>query len=212
MNENVIGIDLGTSSVKLLQKWKDGTLNKTKVFYEETSPEGWWKAVCRGLEQLELKQTSAISLSSQVGTYIINDVDVISWSSDIGAKEVRELRKEYSQEVFVREISMAHPEIASYPIPRLYYIKEHYESIQSVCQPKDYLCERLTGKRVTDIYSWRGLANLFEGSYSSFFLRELGIDEKILPTMKKPMEQAGVTKEGILEGKKMPGGFRSMWD
>lgn len=207
MNENVIGIDLGTSSVKLLQKWKDGRINKTKVFYEETSPEGWWNAVCKGLEQLELKQTKAISLSSQVGTYIINDVDVISWSSEIGAKEVRKLRRDYPQELFVREISMPHPEIASYPIPRLHYLKEHCETLQSVCQPKDYLCERLTGNRVTDPYSWRGLANLQEQNYSSFFLRELGINEKILPAIKGPVEQAGVTKEGILEEGKLPAGI-----
>lgn len=207
MNENVIGIDLGTSSVKLLQKWKDGSIRKAKMFYEEISPEGWWKAVCDGLAELDLKETKAISLSSQVGTYIVNDSEVIEWNSDIGTMEVRELRNRHTPEFFAREISMSHPEIASYPIPRLCYIKEHYESIQSVCQPKDYLCERLTGNRVTDIYSWRGLTNLSERSYSGFFLRELGIDKKVLPELKEYLSLAGVTKEGILEQGRLPGGI-----
>ncbi len=195
MNKSVIGIDLGTSSVKILQLYQDGTNRKSRATYKEISPQGWWKAICRALSMLELDGVQAISLSSQVGTYIVNHSEVISWNSGIGAKEVRQIKEIYEPEIFLREISMAHPNIVSYPIPRLKYIKEHFRNIRSVCQPKDFICEQLTGECVTDPYSWRGLANLETKCYSSFFLQELGIDEKILPKMRDYTALAGLTKE-----------------
>ena len=99
---------------------------------------------------------------------------------------------------------MDHPSIASYPIPRLMYIKEHYDPIATVCQPKDYICQWLTGNRVTDPYSWRGLANLEKKSYSAFFLEVLGIREDMLPRLTDCTGFAGVTKEIPLPGKLLP--------
>ena len=207
MNKNVLGIDLGTSSVKVLQRFTDGSIRKVKATYTEISLNGWWDAICRAIAELDLAETVSIGLSSQVGTYIVNDCDIISWNCGIGTSEVQEIKKKYKSEIFLREISMDHPNIASYPIPRLKYIAEHYENIVSVCQPKDYICEQLTGNRVTDPYSWRGLANLETMSYSGFFLEELGIREEKLPKMIDYTELAGVTKEISLPGKLLPVGI-----
>ena len=207
MNKSVLGIDLGTSSVKILQKFQDGTIVKSRSSYESITPEGWWKAICQALAELDLTNVAAISLSSQGGTYIINEEDVISWHSNIGMTEVKEIREGYDPELFLREISMVHPNIVSYPIPRVKYIKEHYEQLHSVCQPKDFICEKLTGNRVTDQYSWRGLANLENGAYSSFFLKELGIEEEKLPKMMDYTALAGETKEIALPGKTLPSGI-----
>lgn len=195
MNENVLGIDLGTSSVKILQRFRDGRTEKAKAVYPQISLCGWWEALCQALSQLDLSRTVAIGLSSQVGTYIVNDRDVISWNDPVGAEEVAQIKEAYPAELFLREISMEHPQIASYPIPRLKYIKEHYGKIATVCQPKDFLCERLTGNRVTDPYSWRGLANLETGAYSKFFLDALEICPKVLPKMIGYAEIAGYTQE-----------------
>ena len=43
--ECVLGIDLGTSSVKLLLKMRDGAVEKARERYEERTPDGWWNAV-----------------------------------------------------------------------------------------------------------------------------------------------------------------------
>ena len=208
MNKSVIGIDLGTSSVKILQLFRDGTKAISRASYKEISQEGWWNAIRRALAKLELDSVEAISLSSQVGTYIVNDSEVISWNSGIGKEEVSEIKKKYEPEIFLKEISMVHPNIVSYPIPRLKYIKEHFKNIESICQPKDFICEQLTGKRVTDQYSWRGLANLDTKCYSAFFLKELGIDESVLPEMKEYTSFAGMTKELLLgEGRTLKAGI-----
>ena len=39
--KSILGIDLGTSSVKILQRFEDGTVVKTKSVYDEISPKGW---------------------------------------------------------------------------------------------------------------------------------------------------------------------------
>ena len=195
MNKCVLGIDLGTSSVKIVKKYQDGHIEKLKNTYEEPLPLGWWKSVCELLEQINWKEVSAIGLSSQVGTYLVNDEKVISWSQDVGKEELKWWKTKFSQEKFVEEISMPHPDIISYPLPRLKYIKEHYENIRKVCQPKEYILEKLTGEWVTDKYSWRGLVNLKSGCYSDYFLNVLTIEESKLPPVKEPNEIAGYTKE-----------------
>ena len=126
MNKSVIGIDLGTSSVKILQLFRDGSKFISRASYKEISPKAWWAAICHALGKLELDSVEAISLSSQVGTYIVNHSDVINWNSGIGKEEVLEIKEKYESEVFLKEISMVHPNIVSYPIPRLKYIKKHF--------------------------------------------------------------------------------------
>ena len=170
MNKSILGIDLGTSSVKVLQRYSNGTTIKAKAKYDDISPQSWWNAICKALAKIRLQDVSAIGLTSQVGTYIVNGQDVISWNAGTGAEELSLVKSRYSQDIFLREISMPHPEIVSYPIPRLTYIKNHFSSIERVCMPKDFICEMLTGNFVTDPYSWRGLANLEKKDYSDFFL------------------------------------------
>ena len=124
--KSVLGIDLGTSSVKVLQRYADGTVIKSKRSYNGIGTGEWWNAVCRALSEVALQDVEAMGLSSQVGTYIIDGQDVIGWDSGIGAEELTQIKKQYGRELFLKEISMPHPNIVSYPIPRLKYIREHY--------------------------------------------------------------------------------------
>lgn len=198
--KSVLGIDLGTSAVKLLQRFEDGQVVKEKERYEEISPKGWWEAISRAMCRMELESVEAIGLSSQVGTYIVDGTEVISWNDPIGAEELAELKWTYSQEEFLAEISMPHPNIISYPLPRLLYIKKTYPAFQKVCQPKDFIGEKLTGKCMTDPYSWRGLANLNAKTYSKKFLKEMGIAEDMLPQIIDFTDVAGSTLQHVISG------------
>lgn len=191
--KSVIGIDLGTSSVKILQRYENGRIQKAKSIYKERNQEGWWQAVKEALAELELESLKAIGLSSQVGTYIVNDTWIDSWNAGIGEAELKWLKQKVSQSEFLEEISMPHPDITSYPLPRLKYIKEHYSEVKKVCQPKDFLCEMLTGNLVTDKYSWRGLANLKNGRYSEKLLGVTGVSKHILPSILDETACAGLT-------------------
>lgn len=205
--KQILGIDLGTSSVKVISRSYDGPAAKVKVRYDEPSPAGWQRAVKNALAGLDLSNVAAIGLSSQVGTYIIDGREVIGWDDRKGVKELEEIKKHYGRELFMEEISMPHPNIISYPLPRLRYIAKHDPGAEKVCQPKDFLCEMLTGNCVTDPYSWRGLANLSTGRYSRKLLEGIGFSAQKLPRIIGVSESAGCTKEIPLEGKRLPAGI-----
>lgn len=207
MNKCVLGIDLGTSSVKIVKKYRDGQIEKLRNIYKSALPQGWWESILELFGEVNWDEVEAIGLSSQVGTYLVNDKDVIGWNSNVGKEEMKWWKENYSKEVFIKEISMPHPDIISYPLPRIKYISEHYESIEKICQPKEYILEKLTGAWVTDPYSWRGLVNLSTKKYSAYFLQELGVDECKLPTIKNSDEIAGYTKEIEKESKLLPAGI-----
>ena len=207
MKKCVLGIDLGTSSVKILSKYRDGTVKKLKNTYEKPLPSGWWKAVEDLLKQISWNEVEAIGLTSQVGTYLVNDQHVIDWNSSVGKEELVWWKNNYDQEKFIEEISMPHPEVISYPLPRLKYMKEHFDHVYKICQPKEYILNQLTGEWCTDEYSWRGLCNLHTKQYSTYFIQELEMTKDILPPVKEYRKVAGYTKEIDWISQKLPEGI-----
>ena len=59
MNE-ILGIDLGTSSVKALIVRDGEIIAKAKAGYDEISPEGWYAALCKALRTLDLTRITAV--------------------------------------------------------------------------------------------------------------------------------------------------------
>lgn len=197
----LLGIDLGTSSVKILLREASGRTVKSKAAYREESPAAWWEAVCTALRAIDCSGVTAIGLSSQTGTYIVERKDcptvVLGWRNAAGQEELDAVRAAYAPEVFLREIAMPHPPMVSYPIPRLRYVKAQYPDVTAVCQPKDFIVASLTGRRVTDYYTWRGLADPRTGQYSAYFLKELGVDPTLLPEVLAPTDLAGYVTEAV---------------
>ena len=210
MSKTYLGIDLGTSSVKILLTEDARVMERASVIYEERTSEGWWAAVRKALAQLSGRdKISAIGLSSQVGTYIINQKEILHWNGPEGSTELQELLERHSQEVFIAETGMPHPALVSYPLPRLSYARKHFSPLTEVIQPKDMLIRRLCGKAVSDPYSWRGLANAKTLQYSNRLLHEAipesakhlhfddhplskaGLNESILPPLTTPWSCAG---------------------
>ena len=194
--KNILGIDLGTSSVKMIYHDCEKTY-KVKEKYEEISPEGWMKAIKKCTSRLDLKDLRAVGLSSQVGTYLVDFKDVISWNDPEGKDELDEILTSVSREEFIREIGMPHPNIISYPLPRLLYIKRHYQNARFICQPKDWLCYALGDSYSSDKFSWRGLADLKGDGYSQDLLKKFGLDSLTLPSLSDPTATvARVTSKG----------------
>lgn len=193
----IAGIDLGTSSVKIVCVDQNGNTQKASCRYQENTVEEWLRAIRETFRQIDAQKITAISLSSQVGTYIM-DGKVLSWRNSGGEEELKELCESFTTDEFVEEISMRHPSLLSYPIPRIRYLQKRTEPDhipQSICQPKECICRYLTGKNISDQYSWRGLANQQTGKYSRKFLDYLGISEEILPVLRAPGQKAGTLLE-----------------
>ena len=189
-----LGIDLGTSAVKMLLADKEGVVRKARCSYDAPFPEAYTSAVRTALSDLlkdeEKARLAAISVSSQVGTYITDENTVIGWWQSEGEEELSELCRQYGDEVMLREISMRHPPLVSYPLPRLSYIKKHYPNTKRIMMPKEYLILALTDNFVSDPYSYRGLYNFEKSELSSFFIEKIaqGIS---LPKIILSTEMAG---------------------
>ena len=212
MKSYYLGLDLGTSSVKGILRSTDGDSIKGKSAYSEKSVEGWKTAIREMLAEMlsELKSrngaVAAIALSSQVGTYVIDEKDVIGWQSAAGKAELAEIKSKITQDEFINVIGMPHPDIISYPLPRLLYIQRHYPNAREVLMPKEILIRELTGKTVTDVFSMRGIVHPETGAYATALMERLGITLS-LPPVKRPTDFAGCVSAEAAEKYGLPAGI-----
>lgn len=198
MNGYYLGLDLGTSSVKALLANRDGVLCKEKEAYASATAKGWEDAVRRVIARLSscvgANAVLGIGLSSQVGTYLVDDGNILHWWEAYGRDELERIKNDVLQEEFLRDISMYHPDIISYPLPRLAYIKRNYPNVKRVRMPKELLTEMLTGRCVSDPYSWRGVYNFERKDYARGLLERLKLDME-LPALVSPTDVAGYVNE-----------------
>lgn len=207
MKPCVIGIDLGTSSVKAIQLGLDGEITKARVQYSGNGCSFWYAAVVTALQRFNLRGAVAVGLTGQVGTYVVDGKTVIGWEEAVGNEELQELLAHFDREFFIREIGMPHPGLISYPVPRLRYITRHFPKVKCVFQPKDDLYRKLTGILVTDPCSMRGLANPHTGKYSRRLVSYLGIDESVLPPLCGVTQAAGNVTAAAAEETGLPLGI-----
>ena len=88
MNSSVLGIDFGTSSVKVLQKFRDNSVKKYKKEYKRKDRKGWWDAILSIFDEINFENVVTIGLASQVGTYLVNDKEIIHWNQAEGKEEL----------------------------------------------------------------------------------------------------------------------------
>ena len=192
-----LGIDIGTSSAKAIARSFDGKIYKAKQVYNVYEPKAWLdatKSLVAALKDSCDGEIAALAISSQVGTYTVNGKDVVSWRSSVGKEELSQIKDLISEDEFINGIGMPHPDLISYPLPRLLYIQKHYGLDAEVLMPKELLIRELTGNIVTDIFSMRGIANTRYGRYASDIIKKLGI-EISLPELKNPTDLAGYVTE-----------------
>ena len=209
MNNAVLGIDLGTSALKILYIRSGKVEERSRSTYEDENVPGcWMHALERALSSIGgLDVVTAVGLSGQVGTYFINDKHLISWQNSEGGTFVEEIALRYPAETFISQIGMVHPRLASYPLPRLCYARQKYGPVRKVLQPKDVITGVLTGRPVSDPYSWRGLANAASCRYSGMLLKDAGISEDVLPVLRQPWVCAGTLTQQAAAATGLPAGI-----
>jgi xylulokinase len=159
-----LGIDLGTSSVKVLALDKSGQISATgKADYQvqspqrgwsECDPEVWWSAVIVAvrmvLTQVPALRIQAIGLSGQMHGIVLVDAHhqpvrpAMLWP-DTRAEAELEM---YRQLPVSMLRSLANPLVPGMAGPMLCWLAQHesdaYLATRSVLQPKDWLRLRLT--------------------------------------------------------------------
>ncbi len=215
-----IGIDLGTSSLKLLLVDENGkkinsVTKEYPVYYphsgwSEQNPNEWWNALMKGVPeltgQIDKKQISAISTAGQMhGLVILDKYDnvirpAILWNDGRTGKETDFLNEIVGKETLSDET--ANIAFAGFTLPKILWLKENepenFEKIHKVMLPKDYINYRLTKVHCTDYSDASGMLMLDvkNKKWSEKILELCGINQRQLPEVFESFKKIGnITKE-----------------
>ena len=174
-----IGIDLGTSSVKLLLVSDEGkTVNTVSRSYplefphpgwSQQDPLKWWDAVCDGIPELirdiDAGEVAGIGTAGQMHGLVALDADgnvlrpAILWNDGWTSEETDYLNNEIGKEFLLSHTGNI--AFAGFTAPKILWMKKHepelFAKIDKIMLPKDYIDYRLTGRFVTDYSDAAGM-------------------------------------------------------
>lgn len=221
----VIGIDLGTSAVKLLlvnmngkviqEISKEYPLMQEKAGYSEQNPEDWVEQTIAGLTELtdsfpgDVSDIEGISFSGQMHGLVLLDENhdairpAILWNDTRTTKECQEITEQVGREKLLH-ISK-NIALEGFTLPKIIWVKkyepENYSKAKLFLLPKDYLRFRLTGRLHMDYSDAAGtlLLDIEKRSWSDEICTALDIDPELCPPLVPSHEMVGNIDEIIAE-------------
>ena len=216
----LLGLDLGTSSVKALLMAEDGTVlgegsasyavRAPRPGWAESTPEDWWGAVLeatgvavgrRGAE------VTALGLSGQMhGVVLVDEPGLplrpaVIWADARSGAELAAYRR-LDEDLGRR---LANPPAVGMAGPSLLWLRDHepdaYTSARWALQPKDWLRMRMTGEVATEPSDASAtlLYDLPADDWSYAVVEELGLRTELLAPLIPSARVAG-TLEGEAAG------------
>ena len=218
-----IGIDLGTSAVKLLLMDEKGTVHKvvSKEYpicfphpgWSEQSPEDWYAQSIEGIRELtadcEKEMVAGIGCGGQMhGLVALDDQDrvirpAILWNDGRTAKQTEDLNQRIGKETLSKYT--ANIAFAGFTAPKLLWMREeepeNFARIEKIMLPKDYLSYCLSGVHCTDYSDASGtlLLDVEHKCWSGEMLRICGITQEQLPGLYESWEPVGTLKPEAAE-------------
>ena len=216
-----IGVDLGTSAVKLILTDADGkivnSVSKEYPLYfpnpgwSEQKPEDWKEAVFAGLKELirdcDASLVKGISFGGQMhGLVVLDEEDrvirpAILWNDGRTQKETDYLNHVIGKDALSEET--ANIAFAGFTAPKILWMKENepenYAKIKKIMLPKDYIAYVLTGVFSTDYSDASGmlLLDVKNKKWSKKMCEICGVDETMLPKLYESYEVTGTIKSEI---------------
>lgn len=210
-----IGVDLGTSAVKLLLMDEKGNIQKivSKEYplffphpgWSEQHPEDWYQQAVAGIKELtadcDKNQVAGISFGGQMhGLVILDEKDqvirpAILWNDGRTTEETDYLNQKIGKE----KLSQYTANIAftGFTAPKILWVKnkepENFARIKKIMLPKDYLAYKLTGTFCSDYSDASGMLLMdVENKCWSKEMQEIcGITEEQLPKLYESYEIVG---------------------
>jgi xylulokinase len=165
----LLGLDLGTSSVKALLMAEDGdvlgvgsapySVRAPRPGWAESTPEDWWKAALEATGAAVGRrgaEVSAFGLSGQMhGVVLVDEIGLplrpaVLWADARSGAELAAYRG------LDRDLDrrLANPSAVGMAGPSLLWLRDHepdaYASARWALQPKDWLRMRMTGETATE--------------------------------------------------------------
>ncbi len=216
-----IGVDLGTSAVKLLLMDGDGKIHKivSKEYplyfphagWSEQKPEDWFTQAMEGIKELvsecDRSQVAGISFGGQMHGLVALDKEdrvirpAILWNDGRTGAETDYLNQEIGKDKLSRYT--ANIAFAGFTAPKLLWMKKHepqnFDRISKIMLPKDYLAYCLSGSFCTDVSDASGmlLMDVKNRRWSEEMLKICGITKEQLPKLYESYEVVGVLKPEV---------------
>lgn len=218
-----VGIDLGTSAVKLLLMDSNGEIVRivSKEYglsfphpgWSEQNPIDWYEQSVAGMKELlegqDKSQVAGISFGGQMHGLVILDKDdnvirpAILWNDGRTTEETDYLNQVIGKDVL--EKYTANIAYAGFTAPKILWVKknepENFAKIAKIMLPKDYLAYRLTGTNCTDYSDASGmlLLDVENRCWSREMCEICGITEDMLPKLYESYEKVGTLKSEIAQ-------------
>ncbi|MBR2523187.1 MAG: xylulokinase [Clostridiales bacterium] len=216
-----IGVDLGTSGVKLLLMDRSGKiLNKVTRTYpisfphpgwSEQDPLDWYGETLEGIRDLisdiDPKEIRGIGIAGQMhGLVMLDEHDevirpAILWNDGRTDKETDFLNNEIGTGRLAG--LTGNIAFAGFTAPKILWIRnnepDNFKNISRIMLPKDYLVYRLTGAFTSDYSDASGmlLMDVKNKCWSDGMLEICGITKDMLPELKDSFDVSGTVKADI---------------
>lgn len=218
-----IGVDLGTSAVKLLLMDETGKIHKvvSKEYplyfpqpgWSEQNPQDWIRQSMEGIKELtaqcDKSQIKGISFGGQMhGLVVLDKKDqvirpAILWNDGRTGKQTDYLNQEIGKETLSRYTGNI--AFAGFTAPKILWMREkepeNFARVRKIMLPKDYLAFYLSGEFSTDFSDASGtlLLDVEHKRWSEKMMEICGIRKSQLPKLYESWEPTGIIKPEIAE-------------
>lgn len=213
-----IGVDLGTSAVKLLLMEGNGKIanvvSKEYPLYfphpgwSEQNPQDWWEAVKTGLKELtegfDKSKVAGISFGGQMHGLVILDKEdnvirpAILWNDGRTQEETDYLNHVIGKDKLSKYT--ANIAFTGFTAPKILWVKnkepENFEKIEKIMLPKDYIAYKLSGTFCTDVSDASGmlLFDVENKCWSEEMMEICGVRKEQLAGIYESYETVGTLK------------------
>ena len=223
-----IGIDLGTSAMKLLLMDGQGQIKNVvskeyplefpRAGWSQQKPEDWRKALYEGVPALlrgfDADKVAGIGTGGQMHGLVVLDKDdnvirpAILWNDGRTAKQVDYLNGVIGKEK-LSELT-ANIAFAGFTAPKILWMKENepenFDKIAKIMLPKDYINYVLTGVHACDYSDASGmlLLDVAHKCWSKEMLEICGISETQMPELFESFAPIGTVKPDVAAALGLP--------
>ena len=216
-----IGVDLGTSAVKLLLMEESGKIAKIvskeyplffpKPGWSEQNPEDWFAQSMAGMKELtediDRSQVAGISFGGQMHGLVTLDKDdqvirpAILWNDGRSSEETNYLNNEIGKDKLSQYT--ANIAFAGFTAPKILWMQKNepglWAKVKKIMLPKDYLAYRLSGTFCTDYSDASGmlLMDVKNKCWSKEMMEICHVSREQLPDLYESYEVVGTLKEEI---------------
>ncbi len=216
-----IGVDLGTSAVKLLLMEGSGKIcnivsKEYPLFFphpgwSEQNPEDWYTQSMVGMKELtegiDRTQVAGISFGGQMHGLVTLDAQdqvirpAILWNDGRTSEETDYLNNVIGKDKLSQYT--ANIAFAGFTAPKILWMKknepEKFAKVEKIMLPKDYLAYRLSGSFCTDVSDASGmlLLDVKNRCWSKEMMEICGVKEEQLPKVYESWEVVGTLKPEV---------------